>query len=71
MNRHESEELTQVRHLTQRIDRHIDFFVHIENEGNDVANTKEIRLSKATADIVKAAVLLERYSTLLTQKNSK
>jgi hypothetical protein len=71
MKQHESEELTEVRHLIQRIDRHINVFVDIENEGEDVAKTKELKLSKATVDIIKASVLLEHYSTLLTQKNSK
>lgn len=71
MKQHESEELTEVRHLIQRIDRHITVFVEIENEDNDIAKTKEIRLSKATADVIKASALLEHYVTLLTPKNSK
>ena len=68
MNQHESEELTEVRHLTQRIDRHIGVFIEIENEGNDVEQTKQLRLSELTVDIIKASSLLEYYANFLTKR---
>lgn len=68
MKQHEREELTQVRHLIQRIDRHVNVFVEIENEGNDVEQTKQLRLSELTVDIIKASSLLEHYANLLTKR---
>ena len=72
MNQHEREaieEIKELRHLSERLDRHISVFIEIDSEGADV-ESKELRISKATTDVIKATALLEYYATLLSKSNN-